>query len=152
MFREFDMQMADGSTRRVPFVANGATSLRYRMVFGKELGAAISNVLTALQNSGNINVDPTADMDDVDIEQLKGMIAVVDSGAMEAVYELGYIMNAAAEHRDMRNLDINGYFDWLEQFETLELMMHSTDIIGLYLNNKTTTSTAKKNGDQLIDR
>lgn len=45
MRREIVLQMADGEEKSIPFVANGATSLRFRMVFGKELMDSISNII-----------------------------------------------------------------------------------------------------------
>ena len=45
MRRDIVLQMADGEEKSIPFVANGATSLRFRMVFGKELMDSISNII-----------------------------------------------------------------------------------------------------------
>lgn len=148
MHKDIMMQMSDGTERSVSFVANGATSLRYRMIFGRELGDDIARILTALQASEGVEVN--ADSDEVDVDQLKKMISLIDSGEMQAAYQLAYIMNATAEGKNMRTLDDDSYFDWLEQFEPMELLMHSTDVIGLYLNNRATSSTPKKKEDRLI--
>ena len=41
MHRDIVLQMADGTEKAVSFVANGATALRFRLVFGCELIASI---------------------------------------------------------------------------------------------------------------
>lgn len=71
-------------------------------------------------------------------------IAIVGSGEMNTVSQLAYIMNSSAEGKDMKTLGIDGYLDWLEQFETMEFIVHAMDIIMLYMNNRATTSTPKK--------
>ena len=52
----------------------------------------------------------------------------------------------------MKSLDVDGYLDWLEQFETMEIIVHAMDIIMLYMNNRATTSKPKKKEDQLIEK
>jgi hypothetical protein len=61
-------------------------------------------------------------------------------------------MNSSAEGKDMKTLGIDGYLDWLEQFETMEFIAHGMDIIMLYMNNRATTSKPKKKEDQLIEK
>ena len=47
---------------------------------------------------------------------------------------------------------MESYLDWLEQFETMEFLAHAMDFIMLYMNNRATSSVAKKKEDRLIDR
>ena len=161
MHRDIVLQMADGTEKSVPFVANGATALRYRMVFGKELMESISNIVN------HIGIDKLAEMmqgaqaaqaegkdeislTDMSPEMIKSAIAIVSSGEMNTISQLAYIMNASAEKRDMNALDVEAYLDWLEQFETMEFLTHGMDIVMLYMNNRATTSVPKKKEDRLI--
>ena len=162
MRREIMLQMADGQEKSVPFVANGATSLRFRMVFGKELMDSISNIinkvglekLTGMMQSAEAARaagDTEIALSDMSPEMIGAAIAIVGSGEMNTVSQLAYIMNSSAEGKDMKTLDIDGYLDWLEQFETMEFLTHAMDIIMLYMNNRATTSKPKKKEDQLIE-
>lgn len=163
MRREIVLQMADGEEKSIPFVANGATSLRFRMVFGKELMDSISNIINkvgieklavmmkgaeAAQAAG----DGEIEISDMSPDMIGAAIAIVGSGEMNTVSQLAYIMNSSAEGKGMKSLDVDGYMDWLEQFETMEFIVHSMDIIMLYMNNRATTSKPKKKEDQLIEK
>ena len=163
MHRDIVLQMADGTEKNVSFVANGATALRFRMVFGRELIASITNIFNAIgadKLSGLMKTVNTLQaegreemgLEDLSPEQLGALFAIVGSGEMNTISQLAYIMNAAAEHKDMRALDVESYLDWLEQFETMEFLTHAMDFILLYMNNRATTSVAKKNEDRLIER
>lgn len=155
MYREINLRMADGTEKLLPFVANGATSLRFRMIFGKELmesivsifenvgSEKIAGLLSLIQEEGNGEETQVA-LEDLSPDMLKLMVSIAGSGELETIYKLAYIMNRAAEGALMRALDVEGYLDWLEQFEAMELLSHAMDFIGLYMGNKTTTSTQKK--------
>jgi hypothetical protein len=155
--------MADVEEKSVPFVANGATSLRFRMVFGKELMDSISNIINKVgidklagmmkaAESAQAAGDGEIALSDMNPEMIGAAIAIVGSGEMNTVSQLAYIMNSSAEGKDMKTLDIDGYLDWLEQFETMEFIVHAMDIIMLYMNNRATTSKPKKKEDQLIGK
>lgn len=163
MRREIVLQMADGEEKSVPFIANGATSLRFRMVFGKELMNSISSIinkvgiekLAGMMKSAEAAQDAGADeiaLSDMSPDMIGAAIAIVGSGEMNTVSQLAYIMNSSAEGKDMKTLDIDGYLDWLEQFETMEFIVHAMDIIMLYMNNRATTSKPKKKEDLLIEK
>lgn len=161
MHTEINLQMADGTEKNVPFVANGATALRYRMVFGKELMDSISTIVNKLgiekiaslmQSAQAAQAEGKEELElgDMSPEMIRSAIAIVSTGEMNTVSQLAYIMNAAAEKKDMSSLDVNGYLDWLEQFETMEFLTHAMGIIMLYMNNRATTSIPKKKEDRLI--
>lgn len=163
MHRDIVLQMADGTEKAVPFVANGATALRYRMIFGKELVASIGNLLNAigienvsslLQTASTLQAEGESEigLDNLTPEQIGALISVVSSGEMNTISQLAYIMNASAERKEMRNLDIDDYLDWLEQFETMEFLTKAMDFIMLYMHNRTTSSIQKKKEDRLIDQ
>lgn len=63
--------------------------------------------------------------------------------------ELGYIMAVQADG-SKKNTDCNeeDYFEWLTQFETLDLTTASGDIINLYVGNTVADSEPKKKEDQ----
>lgn len=102
----------------VPMLANGATPLRYKLVFGKDL-------MTEFQGAMNDS-----------------------SKAMDSLPELAFIMAKAAEAKDgktdMNCLNQDIYLDWLERFEPMDIPMASEEIVNLYSGNMETKSEAKK--------
>ena len=102
----------------VPLLANGATPLRYKLIFGKDL---MSEFQGASENAAR---------------------------AMDSLPELTFIMAKAAEAKDgkadMNCLNQDIYLDWLEQFEPMDIPMASEEIVNLYSGNMETKSEAKK--------
>ena len=163
MFREITLTMADGSEKALPFLANGGTAVRFRMIFKKELLESITGIvkavgpeqLSALMKTTQAAHDEGVDeisLEDIDPETLKAILSIAGSGEMDTISKLAFIMNKAAEGADMKALDIENYLDWLEQFETMEFLTHAMDFISLYMSNKATTSTMKKKVDRLIEK
>lgn len=158
MYKDIVLRMADGTEKSLPFIANGATALRFRMIFGKELMDSIVSIfesigsdkmatlLSMIQADGNGEETQLA-LEDLNPDMLKLLVSIAGSGELETIYKLAYVMNRAAEGAVMRALDMEGYLDWLEQFEAMELLSHAMDFIGLYMGNKATTSTPKKKVD-----
>lgn len=109
MYREIKIGQAS-----VPMSANGATPIRYRMVFGKDL---IS-----------------------EFQKIEGNYAI----AMDTISELAFIMAKAGEKADMDKLNQNAYVTWLEQFEPFDITNASEEIIDLYMTNSQTASEVKK--------
>lgn len=110
----------------IPMLANGATPIRYRMVFGKDIMSEFNQ-----------------SQDDV-------------VKASSSLSELAFIMAKAAEafneKKAMTMLNQESYVEWLEQFEPLDLVLASEDIINLYMGNGETLSEAKKKaGDAVKD-
>ena len=113
MYREIKI-----GDKKVPMLANGATPIRYRMVFGKD-------VITEFQN---------ADTD--------------SGKAASSVTELAFIMNKAAEAQEnkasLSTLNMDTFVEWLEQFEPLDITLAAEEIVGLYMGNGKGLSEAKK--------
>ena len=98
----------------VPMSANGATPIRYRMVFGKDLLSEFQRV----DNNYSIAID--------------------------TISELAFIMAKSAEKTDMDKLNKSAYVNWLEQFEPFDITNSANEIIDLYMGNEITMSEVKK--------
>lgn len=109
MYREIKIGQAS-----VPMSANGATPIRYRMVFGKDLISEFQNV------ESNYAV------------------------ALDTISELAFIMAQAGAKADMDKLNKNVYVGWLEQFEPFDITNAADAIVDLYMGNAQTTSEVKK--------
>ena len=108
----------------VPMLTNGATPIRYRMVFGKD-------IISEFQN------------------------ADADGGrGSSAISELAYIMAMAAESKlgkaDMSRLNQESFIAWMEQFEPLDIIMASEDIVDVYMSNQQTHSEIKKKAKEPV--
>ena len=156
MFTKISLQLADGSKKDVPFEANGATAIRYKEVFRKELMASITGIVDAIGTENLALLMAVSgkelSMDEMDPQLLKIILTIAGSGHLSSASELAYIMNASAEKKDMRSLSLDGYLDWLEQFESMEFLTHTMDFIGLYLGNRQSTSVQKKEDAQLTGK
>ena len=119
MYREIKV-----GEKNIPMLANGATPLRYRMVFGKDIIAEFEH---AESDSGR---------------------------ATSSISELAYIMTKAAEAQNggeaMSTLNMESYIDWLEQFEPLDLTLSADEIIDLYMGNGKTLSEGKKKVEDAV--
>lgn len=109
MYREIKI-----GNRTIPMSANGATPIRYRMVFGKDLISEFQNV------ENNYSV------------------------AMDTISELAFIMAKAGEKADMDMLNRNANVDWLEQFEPFDITNVADAIVDVYMGNAQTSSEVKK--------
>lgn len=111
--------MANGTNRTIGFLAVGSTPYRYKQLFRQDLLKDITKM---------INKDRTVS-DDADF-------SVID--------KLAFTMNCQAEKKDMNLQNYETFLAWVDEFETSELMDHASDIIGVYLGNKESTSDPKK--------
>lgn len=102
----------------VPMLANGATALRYKHVFGRDL---IAEFQQAESNSVM---------------------------AINCIPELAFIMAKAAEAKegkaDMNLLNEEMYMSWLEQFGSMDLPLAAESIVDLYTGQCLTKSVPKK--------
>ena len=102
----------------VPMLANGATPIRYRYVFHKD-------IITEFQQA----------QDDY-------------SKVVDSMPELAFIMAMQAKAQDgaidLNLLNEDKYLEWVEQFGAMDLPMASEQIINLYLGNNATSSEPKK--------
>jgi hypothetical protein len=119
MYREIKV-----GEKSIPMLANGATPIRYRMVFGKDI----------MTEFNKVNDD--------------------EGKATDSLSELAFIMAKAAEaqseHKPMATLNQESFIDWLEQFEPLDLTLAAEDIINLYLGNEETLSEVKKKAGDAV--
>ena len=99
MFKE--VQIGD---KTVGLLANGATPIRYRMIFSKDI---ISEFQSIDENSSG--------------------------RAADSISELAFIMAMAAEAKEGKvsidKLNMDSYVKWMEQFEPLDVAMASEGII-----------------------
>ena len=102
----------------VPMVANGATALRYRHVFGKDL-----------------------------IQELQQAQGDTSKG-FNSLPELAYIMAKAAEAKEgkvnMSLLNEESFMEWLEQFDPMDVIMSAEAVINLYTGNTEANVEQKK--------
>lgn len=104
--------------KTIPMLANGATPLRYKLVFKKD-------IIKELQLAENDY-----------------------SKVTDSMPELAFIMAKQAEassgNADLNVLDFNMYMAWMEQFGPMDLVLASDDIIDLYMGNTETSTEPKK--------
>lgn len=104
-------------TQAIPMLANGATPYRFKQVFHMDLLKFFSEVDNGKNGNGEV------------------------AGVVE---QLGFIMAAQAEKRDMNRIDISEFYEWLEAFEPTDLIRAGEEIMSVYASNIKQTSTAKK--------
>ena len=119
MYREIKI-----GEKSIPMLANGATPIRYRMVFGRDFINEFDNGQT-------------------------------DNGkATTSISELAFIMakqaEAQNEHKPMTTLNQESFIEWLEQFEPLDVVLATDEIVDLYLGNEKTLSEAKKKAGDAV--
>ena len=61
-------------------------------------------------------------------------------------------MNMAAVGSNMNELSMEKYLDWLDQFESMEFLTKSMEILDVYMSNRSTSVEPKKDIAQLTDR
>ena len=163
MYRTITMQLADGSTRNVPFKSCGTTAIRFKMLFGKELLGSITSIINAAGTKGIEQIlkatqkaehegKETISTDDMDQETLQTIIKIGSSGELDTISKMAYIMNMAATGANMNELSIEKYLDWLDQFESMEFLTKSMEFIDIYMSNRDTSVEPKKDHAQLTDR
>lgn len=122
MFAKLKMIMADGNEQDFEFVSNGMTQYRYRQLTGRDLTKDATKLINDQNTLG----------DDADF-------SVSD--------KLAYIMNMAAIKADMNKINIDSFYEWIEQFDSSNSIEIMGDIIGIYFGTKKSTSEPKK-GDE----
>lgn len=123
MYKEIEIELADGTVQMMPFKACGTTSIRYHQFTHSEI------------------------LKDVGIPNTPDNYYALDS----AYSKLAYIMNKQATAKtvaDMNSISEDDYFEWLENFASLEFATKSAQLLDIYLNNKETTVDSKKNPGQ----
>ena len=158
MYKKISLALAQRSedgeevTKEFGFLACATTGFRYRQLFGSELMGDISGIMGALAPAQILaissataeNGNSALDFSALTPEDLAAFMAIAQSGKLDCVSKMAYIMNKQAEGANMRNLEMDDYLDWLDQFESLEFLGHSLDFINLYMANVRGSSTLKK--------
>lgn len=117
MKKDIKLLTVDG-VKAIPMMANGGTPFRYRALFHEDLMKAVAKF-------GRINTD-------------------IDSVDFELPAKLAFIMNQTAEGKDMKSLNIDDFYAWLDFFEGDTFWANQDEISAVYLVNQMTTSNGKK--------
>ena len=158
MYKKISLALARRSeegeeiTKEFGFLACATTGFRYRQLFGSELMGDISGIMGALapaqilaiSRANAENGDRAFDFSALSQEDLNAFMAIAQSGKLDCVSKMAFIMNKQAEGANMRNLEMDDYLDWLDQFESLEFLGHSFEFIDIYMANVQGSSTLKK--------
>lgn len=118
MFKIISMQAEDGSQIDVPFLANAATSYRYKTMFKQDLLV----LFQTFEHNGTYDIDF--------VEQLAYIMA------MQAKAKTGEI--------DLTTINVDSMVSWLEQFGSFAIYNKAQEILSVYLDNTTITSSEKK--------
>ena len=160
MYQIINMKMADESYKAMPLKSCGTTAIRYKMLFGKELLGLITSIINAAGPEGiklmlgeaqkaaalgKESIDPN----EMDPETLQVVINIAGSGEMDTISKLAYVMNMAAVGEDMNTLSVEKYLDWLDQFDSMEFMTKSMEIMDVYMSTRNTSVEPKKDIAQL---
>lgn len=162
MFKEIELQLADGTKKSMPFLANATTAIRYRQLFQKELLGGITGIFGAVGPDrllGLVRIGQEAEamgdeltLENVDGDTLQTLLSIAGSGELNTISQMAFIMNRQAERAEMGKLSLEQYLDWLEQFESMEFLTKAMDFIGLYMSNRAGTSAPKKDTAQRTER
>lgn len=123
MFAKLKMLMADGNEQDFEFVSNGMTQYRYRQLTGRDLTKDATKLIN--DNAG-----------------------VADDADFSVSDKLAYIMNMSAVKADMSKINIDSFYEWIEQFDSSNSINIMGDIIGIYFGTKKSTSKPKKGGGE----
>ena len=104
--------------KEINLLANAATPIRYKMVFGEDGMVAFNQINQAKRDTGEI---------------------------LDITSQLAYIMNRQAEcsKDELKALTKETYIDWLEDFDSMAFVNASEVIINTYLGTTGTTSKSK---------
>ena len=136
MQKSIKLLLADGGEKEMQFRTTGTTSMRYRKLTGTELMDDLMRIY-GLFNGGS--------EDESDEVQIQQVTALLSTGGDKVIERLAYIENCSAEGADMSALDDDGYFDWLDQFEPLEILNNASFFLELYMASRKGGSKLKKN-------
>ena len=136
MQKSIKLLLADGGEKEMQFRTTGTTSMRYRKLTGTELMDDLMRIY-GLFNGGS--------EDESDEVQIQQVTALLSTGGDKVIERLAYIENCSAEGADMSALDDDGYFDWLDQFEPLEILNNANFFLDLYMASRKGRSKLKKN-------
>lgn len=104
--------------KEINLLANAATPIRYKMVFGEDIMVAFNQINGNKRDEGEI----------LDISS-----------------QLAFIMHeqATCNREELKGLTKEVYVDWLEEFGPMDFVNASKDIFDTYLGTTGTTSKSK---------
>lgn len=105
--------------KELNLLANAATPIRYKMVFGEDIMVAFNQINSEKRDTGEV---------------------------LNITSQLAYIMNCQAEY-DKKALSMvskESYLEWLEDFGSMDFVNASEAIINTYLDTTGTSSKTKK--------
>ena len=103
--------------KEVKLAANAATPFRFKQIFGQDL-------LKLFKKSSENEEEQMA--------------------LGEVVTQMAFIMNNQAEGTNMNNLSMDDFYTWLEDYEAMDFVMASGDIINYYMASSLPTVESKK--------
>lgn len=121
MFKQINLNTIDGEQRAFKFLASGTTAYRYRQVFHQDL-------MMQLNKMGLFREEGASE-------------EAVDTTVIE---KLAFIMNAQADGKNMNTLNFDSFLEWADQFSSMEMITHASEIVEVYLDSKATSSIPKK--------
>lgn len=96
-----------------------------------------ASAATAIRYRNTFHGDIMKELMEMNTEQ-------IDSSVIEKIQKLAFIMAKSAEGANMTALTEDDYLEWLDQFDSLEMMTASKDIVSIYLGGKVSESELKK--------
>lgn len=159
MYKEITLATVQGELKSFPFLACATTAIRFRQVFHKDLLGSITSIinsvglgqlksLMAAAKEAEAEGKTEVNLDEMDPELVSVMIRIVSSSDMETIQQMAFIMHEQAIKADMNELSYSGYVEWLESFDTMEFLTHAMEFISIYMGQKESTSTLKKDSAQ----
>lgn len=103
--------------KTVELAANAATPFRFKQLFNEDL--------LKIFHQGSQS------------EENQMMIA-------DVVTKLAFIMNRQAEGADMNKISMDDFYSWLEDYEPMDFIMVSQDVIEAYMQSAMPSIEAKK--------
>ena len=146
MRADINLRLEDGEEKSFPFRSCGTTAIVYRSIFGVDLMKDLSSLISSVgEGSFGLLMGGTVPDIENNPEAVKAMLSILESGRIDVIYRLAFVMNKQAEGFKMQEITLPQYYEWLEQFEALELLYNAGSIISLYMGSRQTTIEVKKN-------
>lgn len=120
--------------REVEMVANAATSYRYKQVFNEDLLVIFSGAYKA---KSRIEDDDTP-------EEKARKASEAEAEYIEIAEKIGFILSQQASKQDFQKINIDTFYEWLEQFTTSDLIRACDKIMAIFYANEKSSSTPKK--------
>lgn len=126
MYKDVMIARCDGKDEPTPMLANAATSLRFKQIFGEDLLTLFANAESE-ENGRRIY-------------------------SIDFISELAFVMAMQAKAHDgkikMEKLNTNSLIDWLEDYDGMSMENACQEILDVYLGNTRVDSQAKKNNEE----